>query len=104
MIEIIKMFELHTSMPGMWSTEYQAAIPLKFLIIMHTNQSKSLPGFRVVMTSLGGINGWSIQMLLREENDLKQSDEIQAKFYHGSYNLENILNFTSHLENSLNLV
>ena len=56
------------------------------------------------MTSLGGINGWSIQMLLREENDLKQSDEIQVKFYHGSYNLENVLNFTSHLENSLNLV
>ena len=31
------------------------------------------------MTSLDGINGWLIQMLLRRENDLKQSDEIQAK-------------------------
>ena len=34
-------------------------------------------------------------MLLREENDLKQSDEIQAKFYHGSYNLENM--YCSHM-------
>ena len=30
------------------------------------------------MTSLDGINGWSIQTLLRGENDLKQLDEIQA--------------------------
>ena len=30
------------------------------------------------MTSLGGINGRSIQTLLRGENDSKQSDEIQA--------------------------
>ena len=30
------------------------------------------------MTSLDGINGWSIQTLLRGENDSKQSDEIQA--------------------------
>ena len=36
------------------------------------------PGFRVVVTSLDGINGWSIQTLLRGENDSKQSDEIQA--------------------------
>ena len=42
------------------------------------NQSKSLPGFRVVTTSLGGITGRSIQTLLRGENDSKQSDEIQA--------------------------
>ena len=28
--------------------------------------------------SLDGINGWSIQTLLRGENDSKQSDEIQA--------------------------
>jgi len=30
------------------------------------------------VTSLDGINGWSIQTLLRGENDSKQSDEIQA--------------------------
>ena len=30
------------------------------------------------MASLGGIKGRSIQTLLRGENDLKQSDEIQA--------------------------
>ena len=30
------------------------------------------------MTSLDGINGRSIQMLLRRKNDSKQSDEIQA--------------------------
>ena len=28
--------------------------------------------------SLDGINSWSIQTLLRGENDLKQSDEMQA--------------------------
>ena len=32
------------------------------------------------MTSLDGINGWSIQTLLRGENDSKQSDEFQAKW------------------------
>ena len=42
------------------------------------NQSKSLPGYQVVM-SLDSINGWSIQTLLRGENDSKQLDEIQAK-------------------------
>ena len=42
-----------------------------------TNQ-KSLPGFRVVVTSLDGINSWSIQTLLRGENYSKQLDEIQA--------------------------
>ena len=31
------------------------------------------------MTSLDGINGWSIQTLLRGENDSKQSDEFQAR-------------------------
>ena len=33
------------------------------------------------MMSLGSINGRSIQMLLRGENDSKQSDEIQASKY-----------------------
>ena len=37
------------------------------------------------MTSLDGINGWSIQMLLRGENDLKQSDEIRATFLSSPY-------------------
>ena len=32
------------------------------------------------VTSLEGINGRSIQMLLRGENDSKQSDEFQASF------------------------
>jgi len=45
------------------------------------NQSKSLLDFRVVMASLDGINGPSIQTLLRGENDSKQSDEIQASKY-----------------------
>ena len=43
-----------------------------------TNQNH-YPVFRVVVTSLDGINGWSIQTLLRGENDSKLSDEIQAK-------------------------
>ena len=33
---------------------------------------------RLVVTSLDGINGRSIQTLLRGENDWKQSDEFQA--------------------------
>ena len=41
------------------------------------NQSKSLPGFQVVM-SLDSINGWLIQTVLSGENDSKQSGEIQA--------------------------
>ena len=84
-IKLIKMFELHERMPGMRSTEYQATIPLKFFIIIHNyanvqtiNQSKSLPGFREVVTSLDGINGQSIQVLLRGENNSKQSHEIQV--------------------------
>ena len=84
-IKIIKMFELHGSMPPEQSATHQATIPLKFLIIIHNyanvqtiNQSKSLPGFWVVVTSLDGINSWLIQTLLRGENDLRQSDEFQA--------------------------
>ena len=79
------MFELHVSMPPMQSTEYQAKILQKFPIIIHNyanvstiNQSKSLPGFWEVVTSLDGINGQSIQIMLRGENDSKQSNEIQA--------------------------
>ena len=34
-IKIIEIFELHASIPGMRSAEYQATIPLKFLVIMH---------------------------------------------------------------------
>ena len=34
-IKIIEMFELHASMPPMRSAEYQAIIPLKFIIIVH---------------------------------------------------------------------
>ena len=41
-----------------------------------TNQNH-YPVFGVV-TSLDGINSWSIQTLLRGENDLKQLDEFQA--------------------------
>ena len=79
-IKIVCIFYFHASIahrPSMWSAEYQTKIPLKFLIIIHDyaivwalNQSKSLPGFRVV-TSLDGIKGWSIQTLLRGENDSK---------------------------------
>ena len=35
------------------------------------NQSEPLPGFRVVVTLLDGINGWSIKMFVRGENDSK---------------------------------
>ena len=31
--EIIEMFELHASIPGMWSAEYQGTIPLELCII-----------------------------------------------------------------------
>ena len=34
-IKIVKMFELHASIPLMRSAECQATIPLKFLIIIH---------------------------------------------------------------------
>ena len=83
-IKIIEMFELHASMPPMQSAECQATIPQKVPIIIHsyvnvqTINQKSLPGFWVVVMSLDSINGWSIQSLLRGENDSKQSDEIQA--------------------------
>ena len=84
-IKIIEMFELHASMLSMQSADYQAKIPQKFPIIIHNyanvqtiSQSKSLPGLRVVVTSLDSINGQSIQTLLRGENDSKQLNEIQA--------------------------
>ena len=80
-IKLIEMFELNERMPGMRSAQYQQTIPLNFSIIIHNyanvktiNQSKSLPGFRVV----SDVNGWSIQTLLRGENDSRQSDEFQA--------------------------
>ena len=38
-IKIIEMFELHVSMPSMRSAEYQATIPLKFLIIIHNYEN-----------------------------------------------------------------
>ena len=72
-IKIVKIFELHASMPGVRSAKYQTTVPLKFLIIIHNyandwtiNQSKSPPGFPVVM-SLDGMNGGSIQTLLSWE-------------------------------------
>ena len=34
-IKLIEMFELNERMSGMQSAEYQATIPLKFLIIIH---------------------------------------------------------------------
>ena len=42
-----------------------------------TNQNR-YPVFGLWVTSLDGINGRSIQKLLRGENDSKQSDEFQA--------------------------
>ena len=43
-VKVIEMFEPYASIPGMWSAEYQATIPLKFFIIMRmfrqsTNQN-----------------------------------------------------------------
>ena len=59
-IKLIEMFELHKRMPGMRSAEYQVTVPLKFFIIIHNyanvwtiNQSKSLPGFRLVSDVTG---------------------------------------------------
>ena len=53
--KLIETFELNERMPGMRSAEYKRTIPLKFFIIIHNyanvqtvNQSKTLPGFRVV--------------------------------------------------------
>ena len=34
-IKLIEMLELHKRVPGMRSAEYQATIPLKFVIIIH---------------------------------------------------------------------
>ena len=45
-----------------------------------TNQNH-YPVFGLWVTSLDGINGPSIQTLLRGENDSKQSDEFQAILY-----------------------
>ena len=49
------MFALLERIPGMRSAGYQATIQLKFFIVIHNyanvwsiNQSKSIPGFRVV--------------------------------------------------------
>ena len=50
------------------------------------------PGFRVVVASLDGINSWSIQMLLRGENDSKQLDEIQAIWFDHEFETEKNLN------------
>ena len=59
-IELIEMFELNDTMPGMRSAEHQVTILLTFFIIIHDyanvltiNQSKSLPGFRV----MSGVTG-----------------------------------------------
>ena len=59
-IKLIEMLELTERMQGMRSAEYQMTIPLKFFIIIHNyanvwtiNQSKSLPGFRVVSDVTG---------------------------------------------------
>ena len=59
-IKLMEMFEVHERMPGVRSVEYQATIPLKFFMIIHNyayvktiNQSKSLPGFRVVSDVTG---------------------------------------------------
>ena len=59
------------------TSSLQYSIMHNYANVQTINQSKSLPGSRV-LTSLDGINGQSIQTLLRGENDSKQSDEIQA--------------------------
>ena len=46
-------------------------IPSSRILLSTINQSKLLPGFRMV-TSLDGINGWSIQTLLRGVYDTKE--------------------------------
>ena len=38
-IKIIEMFELYVSVLSMRSAEYQATIPLKFLIIIHNYEN-----------------------------------------------------------------
>ena len=47
---MIELFELHASAPPMRSPEYQATIPLKFLIIIH-----NYPGMRIFRKSTNQI-------------------------------------------------
>ena len=65
--------KLNERMPGMRSAEYQVTIPLNFFIIMRmfrqSNNQNHYPVF------------FSIQTLLRAENDLKQSDEFQTRVF-----------------------
>ena len=61
-IKIIEMFELHASIPGMLSDEYQMTIPLKFLIICLTTfllvhrkslkKKKESSSFTVIINSI----------------------------------------------------
>ena len=86
-IKLIEMFEPHKECQGWDPLNTQATIPLKFFVNLYiimpmfrqsTNQNH-YPVFGWWVTSLDCINSRSIQTLLRGENDLKQSDEFQAK-------------------------
>ena len=59
-IKIIEMFELHASMPPMRSAEYQATIPLKFIIIVHNNANLDNQPIKITTRFSGSsdITGW----------------------------------------------
>ena len=61
-----------------WYGYFSGTIQLYIIMQMFINQSKPLPGFRV-MTSLDSINGRLIQTLLRGENNLKYSNCLKYR-------------------------
>ena len=62
-----------------WRGATAALIP-GFLCQSSRRRPENVSILSSLVTSLDGINGRSIQTLLREENDSKQSDEFQARY------------------------
>ena len=60
--------------------EATAALVPGFLCQSSRRRPENVSILSSLVTSLDGINGRSIQTLLREENDSKQSDEFQARY------------------------
>ena len=60
--------------------EATAALVPGFLCQSGRRRPENVSILSSLVTSLDGINGRSIQTLLREENDSKQSDEFQARY------------------------
>ena len=66
------------SIPWGWYGYFSGTIQLYIIMQMFINQSKPLPGFRVV-TSLDDIKGQLIQTLLRGENNSKYSNCLKFR-------------------------